>query len=88
MRFVRRKIRLCGSLVGVKRVLVAVSGGPDSVVLLDALHREGFSVVVAHCNFHLRGEASDGDAEFVRGLARRLQYGEELAREEGRGIFL
>lgn len=74
MRFVRRKIRLCGSLVGVKRVLVAVSGGPDSVVLLDALHREGFSVVVAHCNFHLRGEASDGDAEFVRGLARR--YGE------------
>ena len=43
---------------------MAVSGGPDSIVLLDALHREGFSVVVAHCNFHLRGEASDADAAF------------------------
>ena len=73
MRLIRRKIRSCGSLVGVKRLLVAVSGGPDSVVLLDALHREGFSVVVAHCNFHLRGEASDGDAEFVKRLSEKYQ---------------
>ena len=54
-------------------MLVAVSGGPDSIVLLDALHREGFSVVVAHCNFHLRGEASDADAAFVRSLADKYQ---------------
>ena len=52
---------------------MAVSGGPDSIVLLDALHREGFSVVVAHCNFHLRGEASDADAAFVRSLADKYQ---------------
>ena len=52
---------------------MAVSGGPDSIVLLDALHREGFSVVVAHCNFHLRGEASDADAAFVRSLAAKYQ---------------
>ncbi len=73
MKLIRRKIQSCGSLAGVKRLLVAVSGGPDSVVLLDALHREGFSVVVAHCNFHLRGEASDGDAEFVKQLSDKYQ---------------
>ena len=73
MKLIRRKIQSCGSLAGVKRLLVAVSGGPDSVVLLDALHQEGFSVVVAHCNFHLRGEASDGDAEFVKQLSEKYQ---------------
>ena len=52
---------------------MAVSGGPDSIVLLDALHREGFSVVVAHCNFHLRADASNEDAEFVRTLATKYQ---------------
>jgi len=60
-------------LQGKKRLLVAVSGGPDSIVLLDALHRERFSVVIAHCNFHLRGEHSDEDAAFVRGLADKYQ---------------
>ena len=73
MKFIRRKIQSCKSLAGVKRVLVAVSGGPDSVVLLDALHREGFSVVVAHCNFCLRGEASNEDAEFVKTLAAKYK---------------
>ena len=73
MRFIRRKIQACAPLQGAKRLLVAVSGGPDSVVLLDSLHREGFSVVVAHCNFHLRGEASDADAIFVRSLANKYQ---------------
>ena len=73
MRFIRRKIQACAPLQGAKRLLVAVSGGPDSVVLLDSLHREGFSVVVAHCNFHLRGEASDADAIFVRSLADKYQ---------------
>ena len=73
MRFIRRKIQACAPLQGAKCLLVAVSGGPDSVVLLDSLHREGFSVVVAHCNFHLRGEASDADAIFVRSLADKYQ---------------
>ena len=73
MKFVRRQIQQCASLQGAKRLLVAVSGGPDSVVLLDALHREGFFVVIAHCNFHLRGEASNEDAEFVKSLAAKYQ---------------
>ncbi|RZK27783.1 MAG: tRNA(Ile)-lysidine synthetase, partial [Hymenobacter sp.] len=37
-------------------VLVAVSGGLDSIVLLDVLHRLGVPVAVAHCHFGLRGE--------------------------------
>ncbi|MDQ2770075.1 MAG: tRNA lysidine(34) synthetase TilS [Bacteroidota bacterium] len=54
-------------------VLVAVSGGLDSVVLLDVLHRLGAQVAVAHCHFGLRGEDADADEQFVRKLAK--QYG-------------
>lgn len=52
-------------------VLVAVSGGLDSVVLLDVLHRLGAQVAVAHCHFGLRAEEADADEEFVRKLAKK-----------------
>ncbi len=55
------------------RVLVCVSGGADSVALLDVLHRAGYDCVVAHCNFHLRGEESMRDEQFVRSLCANLQ---------------
>jgi tRNA(Ile)-lysidine synthase len=55
------------------RVLVAVSGGIDSVVLADLLCRHGFPVGIAHANFGLRGAESDADAAFVQNMAR--QYG-------------
>ncbi len=52
-------------------VLVAVSGGLDSVVLLDVLHRLGAQVAVAHCHFGLREEDADADEQFVRKLAKQ-----------------
>ena len=52
-----------------EKLLVGVSGGPDSVALLDALVELGWRPHVAHLNHQLRGVASDADAEFVRQLA-------------------
>lgn len=62
------------------RVLVCVSGGADSVALLDVLQRGGYECAVAHCNFHLRGEESDRDERFVREvIGERLKAkGEKL----------
>lgn len=52
--------------------VIGVSGGVDSVVLLDVLVRAEVSpLVVAHVNHGLRGEASDADEVFVRSLAER-----------------
>ena len=54
------------------RVLVCVSGGADSVALMDVLQRGGYECIVAHCNFCLRGEESERDERFVRELADRM----------------
>ncbi len=54
------------------KVLVGVSGGRDSVVLLDILMKLGYQCAVAHCNFHLRGEESDRDEKFVHQLSSKL----------------
>lgn len=54
------------------RVLVALSGGADSVALLRVLLVLGYRCEAAHCNFHLRGEESDRDERFVRELCRGL----------------
>lgn len=54
------------------RILLAVSGGIDSVVLAHLMKRIDVGFGVAHCNYQLRGEASDRDAFFVRHLAQRL----------------
>lgn len=54
------------------KVLVALSGGADSVALLRVLLRLGYVCEAAHCNFHLRGEESVRDERFVRDLTERL----------------
>lgn len=54
------------------KLLVAVSGGRDSMLLLTLLYRQGIPVEVAHCNFHLRGDESDADEALVRAYTTRL----------------
>ncbi len=50
--------------------LVALSGGADSVALLLILKDLGYRIEAAHCNFHLRGEESNRDEEFVKNLCQ------------------
>ena len=50
-------------------VLVGLSGGADSVSLLDILCRLGYDCVALHCNFHLRGEESERDESFAKAYA-------------------
>ena len=60
-----------------QRILVAVSGGPDSVALLSLLNSLApvwnLSLTVVHVNYGLRGAESDGDASFVAALCRRFK---------------
>ena len=54
-----------------EKVILALSGGIDSMVLAGLLLKSKVEFVAAHCNFHLRGEESDGDEKFVRDYAER-----------------
>lgn len=56
-----------------KTVLVACSGGLDSVVLAHLLSQEKIPLVLVHVNYHLRGEDSNLDEQFVRNLAKELE---------------
>jgi tRNA(Ile)-lysidine synthase len=55
------------------KVLVAVSGGMDSVLMVHLLKAAGFSFGIAHCNFRLRGNEADADEEFCRQLAQQAE---------------
>jgi tRNA(Ile)-lysidine synthase len=52
------------------RLLLAVSGGVDSVVLCELCKKAGYEFSIAHCNFKLRAAASDRDEKFVRQIAQ------------------
>ncbi|MCD4711402.1 MAG: tRNA lysidine(34) synthetase TilS, partial [Bacteroidales bacterium] len=65
-----RKLDLCRPD---ERILLAVSGGIDSVVMAHLFKEAGYDCAIAHCNFQLRGEDSELDETFVRSLAASLE---------------
>jgi tRNA(Ile)-lysidine synthase len=78
------------------KILLAVSGGIDSMVMLHLFKQAGFSIGVAHCNFQLRGNASDDDELFVGRYCdahnipfytRRFNTA-EIAGQEGKSVQL
>src|SRR5215208_6485814 len=74
------KVRLTVKRYGMdlRRPLALVSGGPDSVALLQVLVALGGEPMVLHVDHGLRGEESREDAEFVRDLCKQLGVGCEV----------
>lgn len=58
------------------KILLAVSGGIDSIVMCELFYQSNINFVIAHCNFQLRGNESDADEKFVVSLAKKygLEY--------------
>ena len=90
-----RNAMLAAGVSRLSTVVCGVSGGPDSMALLDALlqlkEEQGFSLCAAHFEHGLRGEASRADAAFVaafcaaRGIPCQMASGDvaAFAREKG-----
>ena len=55
------------------KLILAISGGADSVALACLLKDTGYNFVLAHCNFKLRGSESDNDEVFVKNLAEKME---------------
>ncbi len=62
------------------KLLLAVSGGVDSVVLCELCHQAGYDFTIAHCNFQLRGDESERDEQFVRDLGEKYKVEVKIKR--------
>jgi len=77
-----------------QQILVAVSGGIDSIALCHLMHEAGYTFGMAHCNFQLRDKESDGDEKFVKALAKKFNVSfysvrfntDETAKQKGISI--
>jgi tRNA(Ile)-lysidine synthase len=86
-----QKEELC---VPEERILVSVSGGPDSVLLAHLFRQAGYAIGLAHCNYQLRGADSEADEAFVSDLAAKWNCPfyllpvptRQLAEAQGRSI--
>ena len=76
------------------KLLLGISGGIDSIVMMHLFRMSGYKMALAHCNFQLRGEESDNDEAFVQALAENYQLPihttrfntQEIASKEGISI--
>lgn len=64
-----RYMSTLGLKEGLHKVLLTVSGGRDSICMCELFLHSGYSFGIAHCNFNLRDEESDGDETFVKDYA-------------------
>ncbi|XKX04914.1 tRNA lysidine(34) synthetase TilS [Tenacibaculum maritimum] len=69
----RRHINQNFPFIEGKKILIAISGGVDSVVLAHLFHKLNYDISLAHCNFQLRGKESDLDEQFVERLGEKLE---------------
>jgi len=68
--------KYCKETIGLhtnNHILLTVSGGVDSMVMLDLFSKSNFKIKVAHCNFQLRGEESERDMQFVEQKCKEYQ---------------
>lgn len=70
---IQRFIKLHNLLEQDKPVLAGISGGADSVALALVLKKLGYTLTAVHCNFHLRGEESNRDEQFVRDFCQQQE---------------
>lgn len=71
-RFLNSLEEIVGADFANKNYLLAVSGGADSSVMTYLFNKAKLKFSMAHCNFHLRGEYSDRDMEFVKNMAESI----------------
>lgn len=60
------------------KIIIAVSGGPDSMALLNLLHELNYSIIAAHVNYGLRADESNEDENFVRNFCRKKKIPIEI----------